>query len=279
MADPVQYTGATYNADLYKLPTESMADYMIRLAKLRASGVLGGGGMLNVAEQPTPTVVTPAAQELGVLKKNISGNNYEVPTEPEAPATYSQANNFGYIDPNTASQIGGLFGPLGSAIGYGLASWNNANAVERAQDLAGITPEDRSGTWFKDLTESIGTKDINNRTYEVSIGGVISDTPSIVERLFSGAVPNVSTSLTPREANLRANMAGYNTAVATPTAAPQYMFDFGPTITPDNPAYIQDTGSGITTSGSYNDSGDWSWSGTDFSAPSTTADGNDWSSW
>jgi hypothetical protein len=50
-------------------------------------------------------------------------------------------------------------------------------------------------------------------------------------------------------------------------------------VTPDMPNYVVDTGSGVTTSGYYDDSGDWSWSGTDFSAPSTTSDGNDWNSW
>lgn len=49
MADLPQYTGVTYDAGYFKQPQESMAEYMQRLAMQRASGVLGGGGMLNTA--------------------------------------------------------------------------------------------------------------------------------------------------------------------------------------------------------------------------------------
>jgi hypothetical protein len=55
MADPMQYSGYTYAADLYKQPTETMIDYMQRLAKQRAAGVLGGGGMLDTPEPITET--------------------------------------------------------------------------------------------------------------------------------------------------------------------------------------------------------------------------------
>lgn len=47
MADPVQYTGVTYDPSYYRSERESMADYMQRLAAQRAGGVLGGGGMLD----------------------------------------------------------------------------------------------------------------------------------------------------------------------------------------------------------------------------------------
>lgn len=78
MADkqPV-YTGATYNADIYKSPSESLSDYLVRLSRMRSAGVLGGGGMLDTG--PAPTVTTPdyysTESDLGVLKKNIVSDN------------------------------------------------------------------------------------------------------------------------------------------------------------------------------------------------------------
>ena len=53
MAEPINYSGVTYNPDYYQ-GNESFADYMQRLAANRSRGVLGGGGMLD----------TPAAEEI-----------------------------------------------------------------------------------------------------------------------------------------------------------------------------------------------------------------------
>lgn len=64
MAD-TNYTGMTYDSNLYKTPTESFGDYMQRLAAQRATGILGGGGMLNTATTSVPlgqvTYNTPTA--------------------------------------------------------------------------------------------------------------------------------------------------------------------------------------------------------------------------
>ena len=80
------YTGATYNADIYKSPSESLSDYLVRLARMRSAGVLGGGGMLD--SDITPTVTTPDyyndQPNLGVLKKNVvsdGGNEYAAPQD------------------------------------------------------------------------------------------------------------------------------------------------------------------------------------------------------
>lgn len=51
--DQPAYTGATYASEFTKLPNETLSEYMMRLAKLRAQGILGGGGMLDV-KQPVP---------------------------------------------------------------------------------------------------------------------------------------------------------------------------------------------------------------------------------
>ena len=74
MADPVQYTGATYNAEMYKKPNETITEYMTRLSRLRSKGILGGGGMLDFADPPTTTTPDFASPEadLAVLKRNVN---------------------------------------------------------------------------------------------------------------------------------------------------------------------------------------------------------------
>lgn len=83
---PPAYKGAAYNADIYKSPSESLSDYLVRLSRMRSAGVLGGGGMLDTG--PTPTVTTPDyysdQTDLGVLKKNVvsdGGNEYVTPQD------------------------------------------------------------------------------------------------------------------------------------------------------------------------------------------------------
>lgn len=49
MADPVNYSGVSYDSQYYRQPDETMFEYMQRLAQNRAKGVLGGGGMLDAA--------------------------------------------------------------------------------------------------------------------------------------------------------------------------------------------------------------------------------------
>lgn len=62
------YTGAQYGASYYKQPNETLSEYMMRLAQMRAKGVLGGGGMLDV--KPTPEKEVAAAVPLGEVVVN-----------------------------------------------------------------------------------------------------------------------------------------------------------------------------------------------------------------
>lgn len=70
MADQVNYTGASYNEAYARGNNESLFDYMQRLAKMRAGGTLGGGGMLDPAVKAQ--IANDAGltnEELGVLLK------------------------------------------------------------------------------------------------------------------------------------------------------------------------------------------------------------------
>jgi len=74
MTEQPQYTGAQYEQAFYKQPNESLFDYMQRLAQLRSTGILGGGGMLdatapNVAQNASPAV---SAVPLGEVRLNPS---------------------------------------------------------------------------------------------------------------------------------------------------------------------------------------------------------------
>lgn len=62
------YSGATYEASYYKQPDETMSEYMMRLAQMRAQGVLGGGGMLDV--KPTPEKEVASSVPLGEVVRN-----------------------------------------------------------------------------------------------------------------------------------------------------------------------------------------------------------------
>lgn len=281
------YTGASFNAEIYKSPNESMADYMIRLSRMRSQGILGGGGMFDSG--PAPTVTTPDfysdETDLGVLKKNVrqsdSGSSGDGMPE-AAPRTYSQANNFGWVDPSIASNIGGLLGPLGSLIGRGLAEWNNSSAIERAQDMVDIPKEDRASAWFKDLTDSIGTKTINDKAYDISLGGVVVDEPNFIERLFTNTQPTITTSLTPAEANRRANMSLFQSRIPAVTTTPVNDINVARTLAMN--AALNQANSGSTdwgNSGYYSDSSGSYTGGSDYGGwTGVTADGsgNDWDS-
>jgi hypothetical protein len=229
MADPMQYTGYTYGSDLYRQPTETLADYMQRLAAQRATGVLGGGGMLD-----TPTPITETDPVLGTVTQScpagftlqngacvrISRESGMPDTEEERkPFARTSGNKFGYVDPMSLGGLAAMIVPAGGLF-LGL---NNAEAVKAAQQAAGLEPTgffNRLGT--NPIEESIGTKTINGKDYQVAIGGGVVDKPSVIETvfgsLFGSDVPQGVTSLTPAEAMRRSQMANYMPNIAQPTA-------------------------------------------------------------
>lgn len=301
MADLPQYTGASYNADLYKKPDETMSDYMLRLAKLRASGVLGGGGMLDITD--TPTVVTPAAQELGVLKKNVSSggeSDFNMPVDTRTDA--EKLRDAVAIQSGAKSDWGGLLANMLTPFGLGSAI-DSAIDKDRADSLRGIL--EAKAIDEKEIERALNDPQYAQALVESYNKGGLSFDGIPAEGLLIDPI-EAGSAFTYKLDNLGDTIKGWfgfgpekaaDPFLTTVTAVPEYgkftnflaqqapafnvsngMLSNIP-VTPDMPNYIVDTGSGITTSGSYNDSGDWSWSGTDFSAPSTTADGNDWSSW
>lgn len=66
MADPINYSGVTYDDAYYRQDQESMYDYMKRLASQRAGGILGGGGMLNTPQAEITST------DLGMVKENCA---------------------------------------------------------------------------------------------------------------------------------------------------------------------------------------------------------------
>jgi hypothetical protein len=288
MADLPQYTGASYNADMYKKPDETMSEYMMRLAKLRAQGILGGGGMLDTptvdATQVDATTSVPLGQ---VIKNRVDGNAASAIADAEflasmqgKPAVRNASTKYG-LTPDWMKGAAALVPfPFGLLAGAGIVL-NDSDAIKAAQIAANIPEDQRTGTWFKGAEDVIGSRNINDKTYQVSIGGIADDpTNSIIENLFNTG--NMITTLTPDEARRRASSAQYRSqpiAYAAPQIPMTTGMLTGQTVTPDMSNYIVDTGSGLTTSGSYNDSGDWSWGGTDFSDPGISGDGSDWNSW
>jgi hypothetical protein len=217
MADLPQYTGVTYDNAFSRNPEESMYDYMMRLASQRASGVLGGGGMLDTpaAEEVTSAPLgevqqnCPPGYELrnGACVRVSSGGNYEDMPETK-PVVRTAGNNFGLAS-DTAKTIAAMLpGPLGLLAGAGIA-YNDSQAIKAAQEAAGIPEDQRSGTWFKGTEDSIGTRNLNDREYHISIGGMATDpTNNIIENMFG--MGNYITTLTPAEAMRRAQPRTYN---------------------------------------------------------------------
>jgi len=157
MADQPQYTGATYNAEMYKLPTETMSEYLARLAKLRAQGILGGGGMLNTADgsQVDPTVaqsvtVDPVANEitatpLGQVVQQSSDSDSQVngwdkvktleQRMAESIARQTQMNG-----PRAVEGLSLFSGPLAYAAEK-LEDWTDTQTAKAYLDKVGFTDE------------------------------------------------------------------------------------------------------------------------------------------
>lgn len=233
MADPINYTGVTYDPNFFRGSDETMVDYMTRLIDDRPQGVLGtsSGVALDVPEitkevlgevvQNCPAGYTWNGTEC-VLAAPMGGSGGDSSGDMPKGQARAQNNNFGFIDPTLVGAVGGLFGPLGGLIGRGLAEWNNSAAIGTAQDLAQIPEANRSSTWGQSLTSNIGNVDLNGKTYGVSLGGVTGTQPGIIERLFSfGDQPlqNPTLTLTPREVNLRRGMLNWQQNQAAQDAA------------------------------------------------------------
>jgi hypothetical protein len=342
MADPMQYTGYTYGSDLYRQPTETLADYMQRLAAQRATGVLGGGGMLDTPPAPitetdpvlgTVTQSCPAGFTLqnGACVRVGGGDTTEEMPQVSAEERYKGMRDL-LDNPEKAAMLRALipFG-LGNVLltdnqieGYVRNAQNEATKAQGFFDYLGgkdgdvVTGSMDRGFWDKTKEFFGADREAAPKGYEynpednnwtpISGGGsLVTGQPSIVNSMFS---QYIGQPFDPSRYTANTNVIGAYNATATPApsvnnpraiasstlsnalwqdAARQGMLSGAgnaaidsylsnlPPVAQSN--YIQDTGSGVTTSGSYNDSGDWSWSGTDFSAPAITSDGNDWNSW
>jgi hypothetical protein len=173
MADPMQYSGYTYAADLYKQPTETIIDYMQRLAKQRAAGVLGGGGMLDTPE-PAPEPITETDPVLGtvttscpagyVLKNGACVNVKESNTTADMPQVSAEERYKGMRDlldnPEKAAMIRSLM-PWGT--GHMFLSDNQIEGyVRNAQNEA-----TKAQGFFDYLTGSDG--DVVTGTVERSL--------------------------------------------------------------------------------------------------------------
>lgn len=147
MVDQPQYTGATYNAEMYMLPTETMSEYLARLAKLRAQGILGGGGMLDLKE--TPTVVTPAAQQpLGklVVRKDSGDSGSDVTAERVSISPEQRLANAVDVatgrDMNIPAVLGFFGGPIGKGIDA-LATYDRNKTIDEALSSRAYTDEQK----------------------------------------------------------------------------------------------------------------------------------------
>jgi uncharacterized membrane protein YgcG len=179
MADTPRYTGVTYEQDYFRQPDESMYDFMMRLAKLRATGVLGGGGMLDtptetVSIEEVPTQTAPAvAANLGMVQTNTgssdsgtqrrvssgqpildkngnpvldsSGNpvmGTMVVNEPKKETTYRDSINIAGGNSLMPSDVTGKAGPVGQLVGMGMDYLVERDAISKAAEYLGVTEDD-----------------------------------------------------------------------------------------------------------------------------------------
>lgn len=278
MADLPQYTGVTYDAEMYKKPEETMSDYMLRLAKLRASGVLGGGGMLDTAK-PAQVVDTNTTAPLGQVVVNRPRESGLPGADPDQRTTEEKYRDMvEYManrDPNTYP----AWAPGGAAIGLldglsrgFLTPYAMSNYEERYPEMTQRVKEEYLMSLPVEAVKQESKQGFLESIFGNPAAAISPVTDFLLGKNDAATAANIPV-VTSYPSWTRA------TAISSPAIPMTTGMLTGPTVTPDMPNYIVDTGSGLTTSGSYNDSGDWSWSGTDFSAPSTTSDGNDWSSW
>jgi len=149
MADQPQYTGATYNAEMYKLPTETMSEYLARLAKLRSQGILGGGGMLDVKEVPVEEKSIAYTPKLGQMVINAgSGSGDSNNTMVESVPISEEQRLANAIDVATGRDINipavlGFFGgPIGKGIDA-LATYDRNKIIDEALSSRAYTDEQK----------------------------------------------------------------------------------------------------------------------------------------
>lgn len=187
MADLPQYTGATYNAEMYKLPNETMSEYMLRLAKLRSAGVLGGGGMLDT---PAPAATIPVtAPALGQLTRNVNDGGVEAGIDTRTPREVFESavrmKNYGL---DKGQQIGLALTPFGGAI-QGLAEKGLDTTIEGfIKSLPPDSPERKEAEAF--LSAGYGPmQQVDDTSLLSSIGNPLSMFGSIVNGLFGTNTP------------------------------------------------------------------------------------------
>lgn len=158
MADPIPYTGVSYDTSLYRQPNESMADYMYRLAKTRAGGVLGGGGMLDTASPasaaPSAAVVDPVAQQITSTAlgsttygggDSTTSSGWDRMKTQEQSVAEAMARQAEFYHPNDPSTVIGMM-PIPAAGLFGLAAeglgnYMDTKTIEGYLDKVGFTDQ------------------------------------------------------------------------------------------------------------------------------------------
>ena len=149
MADQPQYTGATYAAEYSKLPDETLSEYLMRLAKLRSQGILGGGGMLDVKEVPVEEKSIAYTPKLGQMVINAgsgSGDSNNTMAQ-SVPISEEQrlANAIDVAtgrDVNIPAVLGFFGGPIGKGIDA-LATYDRNKTIDEALSSRAYTDEQK----------------------------------------------------------------------------------------------------------------------------------------
>jgi hypothetical protein len=233
-----------YDSSYFQQEGETLAEFMQRLAKTRAAGVLGGGGMFY--EKPSET--TPAetvsidtvnnaitSAPLGMMQVNTSSdtatNGWDKVKTLEQRTAEAIARQTQMNDPRAVDALG-IVAPAWMAAGAkAIEDWSDKSAINSYLEKAGITdPEERD--WLSKnpsevlmrMSEGIlpavgGFQNYNMDTYKKQDWGdfankvgndivdALSNVGGVVKGLFGGEYS------------------------ATPSAAGQYMgFNFTPTV-------------------------------------------------
>jgi len=237
------YSGVEYDPNFFRGEDEAMVDYINRLIDTREGGVMGTAQGITAVDPVTQEVTTAP---LGEVTQNcpvgyvwdgtrcVPDGSGDGETPVPTKATLQQM-----IDAKTGRSVDpalmfGLFGPLGTAMGFGIQAARNSALKDAliesgmSEDMAKLAMEDPEYVAQQIYSGRVGDiKDVEGR-YDPNAGGKWNPVGGVIDSLF-GVGGLFGTEAVPKNSEYKLEGGGYldvpAPVVFQPWETQQYGFD------------------------------------------------------